>query len=92
MPRNLPPLQVGTAYRAQDFERFEFSARKLHRAVTGEDIAILRLHLANTTTIDIPAKDEDLLYLLRVMIAAHPAQTLEFVKSQPWCPKGLKDA
>lgn len=91
-PRNLPPLEVGTAYQAQDFEGFEFEARKLHRALTGEDRAILRLHLSNATKLDIPAKDEDLLYLLRMLILAHPKETLDFVKTQPWCPAALKGA
>ena len=59
--KSLPPLGVGTTYRVQEeFANFEFSARVLQKAVTGEDTAILRLHLANATILEIPAKDDDL--------------------------------
>lgn len=52
--RNLPPLEVGTAYTATDFQSFEYSGA----ALTGSK-AILRLHLSNGTTIDLPANDKD---------------------------------
>ena len=68
--RNLPPLQVNTVYRAQDFQGFDFSARVLHHAVTGEDTAILRARLANKTILEIPLKDEDLHQLLRTLMEA----------------------
>ena len=57
--KNLPPLGVGTAYVAADFERFEYVGSKL----TGST-AILRLHLKNGTTIDLPASDDALKTLL----------------------------
>ena len=53
--QNLPPLKVGTAYRATDFERFEYFGA----ALTGAE-AILRLHLKNGTTIDLPTKDDEM--------------------------------
>lgn len=71
-PTNLPPLEVNTLYRTQDFEGFEFSARVLHQMVTDEDTAILRLRLSNKTILEIPATDEDLHYLLRVLMEAYP--------------------
>ena len=52
--KNLPPLEVGEAYRAQDFESFEYAGSGL----TGSK-AILRLHLANKTTIDLPTTEVD---------------------------------
>lgn len=64
--KNLPPLEVGQAYRAQDFEYFEYD-----HLFQGAGKAILRLHLANKTTIDIPATDEQLKYLRNVLNAAN---------------------
>jgi|KBSSwiStaDraftv2_1062776.scaffolds.fasta_scaffold58777_5 hypothetical protein len=83
-PKNLPPLEVGTTYRARDFANFEFAARDLYRAVAGEDTAILRLHLANATILEIPAKDEDLHYLLRVLMEAYPSVAKEHAKVRGW--------
>lgn len=80
--RNLPPLQVDTTYRAQDFEGFDFSARVLNEMVTGEDTAILRVRLSNATIIEIPASDEDLLYLMRVLMEAHPDAAKEHLKTR----------
>jgi hypothetical protein len=40
--KNLPTLEVGQAYRAQEFERFEYAGSVL----TGGK-AVLRLHLSN---------------------------------------------
>ena len=53
--KNLPPLEVGTAYQAADFERFEY----IGAALTGSK-AIVRLHLKNATTIDLPTSDDEL--------------------------------
>lgn len=64
--KNLPPLAVGQAYTAQDFERFEYFGR----ALIGGPAAILRLHLKNATTIDLPASDAELRRLRDVLIAA----------------------
>lgn len=83
-PRNLPPLEVDTTYRAVDFEGFAFSAEVLHRALTGEETAILRLRLANRTTLEIPAKSEDLHYLLRTLMEAYPAVALDHAKTRGW--------
>lgn len=66
--RNLPPLEVGTAYLATDFERFEYCGSRL----TGSK-AILRLHLKNATTIDLPSSDEELTALLNMLCEAFPA-------------------
>jgi len=49
--KNLPPLEVETAYLATDFERFEYSGAQLQPPGSK---AILRLHLSNGTTIDLP--------------------------------------
>jgi len=82
--KNLPPLEVDTTYRVREFANFEFSARVLQKAVTGEDTAILRLHLANATILEIPAKDEDLHYLLRVLMEAYPSVAKEHAKVRGW--------
>ena len=66
--RPLPPLQVDTAYVAADFERFEYFGNRL----TGEATATLRLHLKNGTTLDVPADDESLHFLMRVLMEAFP--------------------
>lgn len=65
--KSLPPLEVGTAYLAQDFESFEYFGARL----TGS-AAILRLHLKNATTIDLPATDDELRVLRDVLNAAFP--------------------
>lgn len=83
-PRNLPPLELNTVYRAPDFEEFDFSARALHHAVTGEDTAILRARLANKTILEIPAKEEDLYHLLRVLMEAYPSVAKEHAKVRGW--------
>ena len=82
--KNLPPLEVNTVYRARNFQNFEFSARFLQKAVAGEDIAILRLHLANKTILEIPAKDEDLHYLLRTLMEAYPSVGKEHARLRYW--------
>jgi hypothetical protein len=83
-PRNLPPLEVNTVYRAQDFQEFDFSARVLHQQVTGEDTAILRVHLANKTILEMPAKESDLHYLMRNLMEAYPSVAKEHAKARGW--------
>jgi hypothetical protein len=65
--RPLPPLSTDTAYEAADFERFEFAGAIL----TGRT-AILRLHLKNGTTVDVPASDEQLRHPRNILQAAFP--------------------
>jgi hypothetical protein len=65
--KNLPPLGVGQAYRAADFAYFEYVGSKL----TGSK-AILRLHLKNGTTVDLPASDDEFRRLQIVLNAAFP--------------------
>lgn len=78
--RNLPPLAADTAYRASDFERFEYFGAKL----TGSS-AILRLHLKNRTTIDLPASDDELIRLLAVLAMAFPKDAAALLMSgRPW--------
>ncbi len=82
--RNLPPLEVGTTYRAQDFEYLEFASQKFHREVTGEDTAILRLLLANATILEIPVSDSDLEHHMRLLMEAYPEKAIEHVKTRGW--------
>ena len=75
MPRkNLPPLEVGQEYVAADFERFEYFGA----ALTGSE-AILRLHLRNGTTIDLPTTDDALKHLLVVLCDAFPPAAIDFL-------------
>jgi hypothetical protein len=67
MPRNLPPLEVGTTYRASDFEYFEYMSSRL----TGQ-AAILRLHLKNGTIVELPTTEAELRRLQTVLNAAYP--------------------
>ncbi|MCG8356990.1 MAG: hypothetical protein MI920_15600 [Kiloniellales bacterium] len=73
--KNLPPLEVGQAYYAADFERFEYFGAKL----TGSK-AILRLHLKNGTTVDLPASDEELQFLMRCLCAAFPEEAAQLAR------------
>ena len=77
--KNLPPLQVGMAYEAADFERFEYCGAML----TGST-AILRLHLKNGTTIDLPANDDELKRLALVLCEAFGPHVIEHIKSRKW--------
>jgi hypothetical protein len=77
--RNLPPLEVGHAYTAQDFEYFEYFG-----AALTEQTAILRLHLKNKTTIDIPASDDELRHLMQMLCDAFPAQAVELFRNRGW--------
>ena len=78
-PKNLPPLEVGTAYVAADFESFEYFGAKL----TGSK-AILRLHLSNGTTIDLPTTDDELRHLLSVLCEAFGPHVIEHLKALRW--------
>jgi len=77
--KNLPPLAVGQAYTAQDFERFEYFGS----ALTGQT-AILRLHLKNRTTIDIPTTDDELRRLMYVLCDSFPPAAVELFRKRGW--------
>lgn len=77
--RNLPPLEVGQAYTAADFERFEYFGAKL----TGKE-ATLRLHLKNGTTIDLPTKDDELRHLLRALCDAFGPEAISHLRGRKW--------
>lgn len=80
MPRrNLPPLEVGKAYVAADFESFEYAGA----ALTGSK-AILRLHLKNGTTIDLPTTDDELKHLLVMLCDAFGPHAIDHLKSRKW--------
>lgn len=65
--KNLPPLAIGQAYRATEFERFDFAGS----ALTGSG-AILRLQMSNGTTIDLPTSDDELRRLRNILAQAYP--------------------
>jgi hypothetical protein len=75
----LPPLATRTNYEATDFERFEY----LGAALTGSK-AILRLHLKNGTTIDLPSTDDVLKHLLGTLIDAFGPHAIEHLKMRKW--------
>ena len=75
----LPPLAVETNYLASDFEHFEYYGS----ALTGSK-AILRLHLSNKTTIDLPSSDDELRHLLVLLCEAFPRAAADHVKSRGW--------
>ena len=77
--KNLPPLEVGTAYVASDFETFEYCGA----ALTGSK-AILRLHLKNGTTIDLPANDDELRRLLHSLCDAFGEDATRHLKERGW--------
>lgn len=77
--KNLPPLQVETAYEAADFERCEYCGAML----TGSK-AILRLHLKNGTTIDLPANDDELKRLTLVLCEAFGPAVIAHLKKRGW--------
>ena len=82
--RTLPPLEVGAVYRVNDFDHFDYTAQTFHKELTGEDIAILRLHLANQTILEIPTNDVALHFLLRNLIEAYGTVAIEHLKMRGW--------
>jgi hypothetical protein len=77
--RPLPPLEVGKAYVATDFESFEYCSASL----TGSS-AILRLHLKNGTTLDLPAPDDELQNLLVCLCDAYGQTAVEHLRERGW--------
>lgn len=77
--KNLPPLEVDTAYQTADFQRFEYFG-----AALTESKAILRLHLRNRTTIDLPTTDDELRHLLMVLCDAFGSDAIDHLKSRGW--------
>ena len=77
--KNLPPLEVGQAYEAADFESFEYFGA----ALTGRE-AILRLHLKNGTTIDLPATDDELRRLMYMLCDAFPPAAVDLFRERGW--------
>ncbi len=74
-----PPLEVGQAYEAADFESFEYSGAIL----TGSK-AILRLHLKNGTIIDLPTTDDELRHLMYMLCDAFPPAAVELFRERGW--------
>ena len=77
--RNLPPLEVGQAYQATDFERFEYFGAKL----TGSK-AILPLHLSNGATVDLPAHDDELRRLMAMLCDSFPHDAIQLFRDRGW--------
>jgi hypothetical protein len=77
--KNLPPLAVGTAYVAADFERFKYCGSILRGSK-----AILRLHLKSGTTIDLQASDNELRHLAAVLCIAFGPDVIDHLKKQGW--------
>jgi hypothetical protein len=75
----LPPLAVETNYIASDFEHFEYFGSALT-----ESKAILRLHLSNKTTIDLPTTDDELRHLLVMLLDAFGTDGIAHLKSRGW--------
>jgi hypothetical protein len=76
----LPPLEVGTPYLVADYESVEFWAPRL----TGQSTAILRVHLKNGTTLDLPTSETDLQHLMAMLIEAYGTKAIEHLKSRRW--------
>lgn len=75
----LPVLEVGQAYSAADFDRFEYSSA---RGPGGS--ATLRLHLSNGTTIHLPTSDQELARLMLVLVEAFPEAAIAHLKARNW--------
>ena len=77
--KKLPPLEVGQAYEAADFVSFEYFGAVL----TGR-APILRLHLKNGTTIDLPTTDDELRHLMYILCDAFPPAAVELFRQRGW--------
>jgi hypothetical protein len=75
--KQLPPLATGTAYVASDFERFDYFG-----ALLAGGKPILRLHLKNETTLDLPTTDDELRHLLLILCEAFPTVAMSRLKER----------
>ena len=75
-------LEAGLAYRAGDFESFEYSSKRLNGQET-----ILRLHMKNGTILDLPATDDSLKYLAANLAAAFPEHVLQYFFANGWAKR-----
>lgn len=75
----LPPLATATNYEATDFESFEYFGSALRGSK-----AVLRLHLKNGTTIDLPSSDDELKHLTVMLCEAFGPRAIEHLKSRGW--------
>lgn len=76
-----PPLQAGDTYRTSEFDYFEFTPQAIQNKVSGEDFAILRIILKDSTTLEVPANMAVLHSLLKNLMAAYPHVGIEMAKS-----------
>lgn len=82
LTRNLPLLQVDTAYLATDLVRFEYSHRSLiHES---EQKSILRVHLKNGATLDLPATDDQMKDLATMLAEAFGPTVIEHLRAKHW--------
>jgi hypothetical protein len=79
--RPLPPLATETNYEAVDFEHFEYFGTALQPPGSK---AILRLHLKNGTTIDLPSSDDALKSLMINLIGAFGPDAIAYLKGMKW--------
>jgi len=87
--RFLPPLEADTNYRVADFEYFEIGHGTFLRVVGGGETSILRLHLKDRTTLDLPVSNDLLQHLLAVLIHAFPDAAQAEIKRMPLSKRQL---
>lgn len=78
---NREPLRLvaGLWYAAEDFERFEY----LPPLQRGE-VTILRLHMKNGCTLDLPASQDELARLAIVLTEAHGPKVIAHLRERGW--------
>lgn len=77
--KNLLTLAAGSASRAQDFEYFEYD-----HVFRNADNVMLRLHMRNQATLEIPANDQQLIRLMYALMSGFRPEAVAFLKKNSW--------
>ena len=89
--RSLPPLEINSVYRANNFENIEFASRDFWKDISGEDTAIFRIRLARATVLEVAISDDDLKRHMHHLISAFPDSAREFLNAQQRHPASVSN-
>jgi hypothetical protein len=84
MPRKrMPPLEVGCSYELSNFDYFDYTHAQVRgESGRGEPRSVLRLHLQNGTTIELPLDARQRNHLARLMAEACVDVVIDHLKSR----------
>ena len=76
---NLAPIAAGQAYRLHEFEYFEYD-----HVFRNPQSAVLRLHMKNGATVEVPATDEQMKRLLFALMSGFRQEAIAYMRHQSW--------